>query len=65
MDISALASDIWEELEFAFLVENTLTVKPFYDEIIKVEYPANNKLLVDFKRPSEMSCVKYICQVQL
>jgi hypothetical protein len=65
MDIAALDSDIWKELEFVSLVEKTFTVKPFYDEIIKVEYPANNKLLVDFKRPSEMSCVKYICQVQL
>lgn len=53
------------ELEFASLVEKTLTVKPFYDETIKVESPANNKLMVDFKRPSEISCVEYICQVQL
>ena len=53
------------ELEFASLVEKTLTVKPFYDETIKVESPANNKLMVDFKRPSEMSCVEYICPVQL
>ena len=66
MGIAALASDTWKELEFASLVEKTLTViKSFYDETIKVEYPANNKLMVDFKRPSEMSCVKYICQVQL
>ena len=65
MDIAALDSDIWKELEFASLVEKTLTVKPFYDETIKVESPANNKLMVDFKRPSEMSCVEYICQVQL
>ncbi len=50
------------ELEFASLVEKTLTVKPFYDETIKVESPANNKLMVDFKRPSEMSCVEYICR---
>ena len=44
MDIAALDSDIWKELEFASLVEKTLNVKPFYDEIIKLEYPANNKL---------------------
>jgi hypothetical protein len=60
MDLSALASDIWKKLEFASLVEKTLNVKPFCDE-----YLANNKLMVDFKRPSEMSCVEYICQVQL
>ncbi len=65
MGIAALASDIWKELEFASLVEKTLTVKHFHDETIKVEYPANNKLMVNFKRPFEMSCVEYICQVQL
>jgi hypothetical protein len=59
MDIAALASDIWKELGLASLVENPLNVKPFYAEIIKVEDPANNKFMVDFKRPSELSCVEY------
>ncbi len=42
MDIAALAADIWKELEEGSLVEQPLNVKPFYNDIIKVEDPTNS-----------------------
>jgi hypothetical protein len=59
MDIAALAADIWKELEEASLVEQPLNVKPFYNDIIKVEDPPNSKVMVDFRRPSELSPDEY------
>jgi hypothetical protein len=59
MDIAALAADIWKELEEASLVEQPLNVKPFYNDIIKVEDPPSSKVMVDFKRPSELSPDEY------
>jgi hypothetical protein len=59
MDIASLASDAWKALEAASLVEKPLSVKPFYDDVIKVEDPVNNKVMVDFKRPLELSCNAY------
>jgi hypothetical protein len=43
----------------ASLVEPPLNVKPFYDEVIKVEDPTNNKVLVDFKRLSDLSVAEF------
>ncbi len=40
----AIASDVWKDLVEASLVEPPLNVKPFYDEVIKVEDPTNNKV---------------------
>jgi hypothetical protein len=57
MDIAALAADIWKELEEASLVEQPLNVKPFYNDMIKVEDPTNSKVMVDFKRSSTMVCL--------
>jgi hypothetical protein len=53
------ASDLWNELAAAALVEPPLNIKAFYDDIVKVEDPAKSKVLVDFKRPSEMSQEEY------
>ena len=58
-NINQIASDLWKELVAAALVELPLNVKAFYDDIVKVEDPANSKVLVDFKRPSEMSQEEY------
>ncbi len=55
MDIAALASDIWKELEVASLVEQPLNVKLFYNDMIKVEDSVNSKVMVDFKRPSKLN----------
>jgi hypothetical protein len=59
VDVVAIASDIWKDLVEAFLVEPPLNVKPFYDEVIKVEDPTNNKVLVDFKRLSDLSVAEF------
>ena len=58
-NITQIASDLWNELVAAALVEPPLNVKAFYDDIVKVEDPANSKVLVDFKRLSEMSQEEY------
>ena len=58
-NITQIASDLWNELVAAALVEPPLNVKAFYDDIVKVEDPANSKVLVDFKQPSEMSQEEY------
>ncbi len=58
-NITQIASDLWNELVAAALVEPPLNVKVFYDDIVKVEDPANSKVLVDFKQPSEMSQEDY------
>jgi hypothetical protein len=59
VDVVAIASDVWKDLVEASLVEPPLNVKPFYDEVIKVEDPTNNKVLVDFKRPSDLSVAEF------
>ena len=59
MDVLALASDIWKELVEASLVEPPLNVNPFYDDVIKVEDPTKNKVMVYFKRPSGLSIVEF------
>jgi hypothetical protein len=58
-NITQIASDLWNELVAAALVEPPLNVKAFYDDIVKVEDPANSKVLVDFKQLSEMSQEDY------
>ena len=58
-NITQIASDLWNELVAAALVEPPLNVKAFYDDIVKLEDPANSKVLVDFKQPSEMSQEEY------
>ncbi len=57
--ITQIAFDLWNELVAAALVDLPLNVKAFYDDIVKVEDPANSKVLVDFKQPSEMSQEEY------
>jgi hypothetical protein len=59
VDVAALASDIWKELVEASLVEPPLNVNPFYDDVIKVEDPTKNKVMVYFKRPSGLSIVEF------
>jgi hypothetical protein len=61
MDLATLAADTWKELEEASLVEQPLNVKPFYNDMIKVEDPTNSKVMVDFKRPSKLSPDEYNC----
>jgi len=58
-NITLIASDLWNELAAAALVEPPLNIKPFYDDIVKVEDPSNSKVLVAFKWPSEMSQEEY------
>jgi hypothetical protein len=43
----------------AFAVEPPPNIKPFCDEMVKVEDPTNAKVMVNFKRPSEMSLDEY------
>jgi hypothetical protein len=59
VDVVALASDIWKDLMEASLVEPPLNVKPFNDEVINVEDPTNNKVMVDLKRPSDLSIAEF------
>ena len=49
-NLTQIASDLWNELATAALVELPLKIKPFYDGIVKVEDPSNSKFMVDFKR---------------
>ncbi len=58
-NIAAIVKEIWNELVVASAVGPPLNIKPFYDEMVKVEHPANTKVMVDFKRPSEMSLKEY------
>ena len=53
--IVTIASDIWNELVEASRIESLLNTKPFYDVIVKIEDPTNSKIMLDFKRPMEMS----------
>jgi hypothetical protein len=41
-NITLIASDLWNELAAAALVEPPLNVKAFYDDFAKVEDPANS-----------------------
>jgi len=59
-NIDQVCSDIWKELVAAARVEPALNLKPFYDEIVKKEDPVNNKVLIDFKRPREMTSEEYV-----
>jgi len=58
-NITDAVKDKWNELVVAFAVEPPLNIKPFYDEMVKVEDPTNAKVMVNFKRPSEMSLDEY------
>jgi len=53
-DIAALADEIWVELAEATHVEPPIQIKMYYDKTVKREDPENNKVLVDFKKPSEI-----------
>jgi hypothetical protein len=59
-NINQVCSDIWKELVAAARVEPALNLKPFYDEIVKKEDPVNNKVLIDFKSPTEMTSEEYV-----
>jgi hypothetical protein len=58
-NIVDIVKEIWNELVVASAVEVPLNIKTFYDEMVKVEDPEIAKVMVDFKRPSEMSIDEY------
>ena len=57
--ITDIIQEIWNELVVASAVEAPLNIKPYYNEMVKVEDPTNAKVMVDFKLPSEMTLVEY------
>jgi hypothetical protein len=57
--VTNIAADIWNELVVASSVEPPLNIQPFFDEIFMLEGPRNGKVMVDFKRPTEMSPEEY------
>ena len=59
-DIAALADEIWVELAEATHVEPPIQIKMYYDKTVKREDPENNKVLVDFKQPSELTLEEYL-----
>ena len=52
--IVTIAFDIWNELVEASRIESPLNMKPFNDDMDKIEDPIS-KIMLDFKRPMEMS----------
>jgi hypothetical protein len=58
-NVTDIIQEIWNELVVASAVESPLNIKPYYNEMVKVEDPTNAKVMVDFKLPSEMTLVEY------
>ncbi len=50
-----IADELWLEQEQASFIDPPLKVKPYYDEMVRKEDSDNNKVMVDFKKPSDMS----------
>jgi hypothetical protein len=48
-----IANEIWSALADAAVIEAPLSVKPFYDEVLK------NEDKIDYKKPSELLLDEY------
>jgi hypothetical protein len=57
-NVTDIIQEIWNELVVASAVEAPLNIKPYYNEMVKVEDPTNAKVMVDFKVPLEMTLVE-------
>jgi hypothetical protein len=53
-DVEALADEMWNELAEASLVEHSMQIKG-YDDVVKKEALNNNKVVLYFKKPSEIT----------
>jgi len=58
-NVASVSEEIWNDLVVASRIEQPMQVKPFYNDMVKKEDPNNNKVFLDFKKPSEMTTDEY------